>query len=85
MKCYPSLDAVGEKIDMAVFMTNPSISLQLLEQVGMKGVKTVWFQPDTFDDAVLKKAQELGLEVYHQHCILVASKEAVLELTGLVE
>lgn len=61
IKAYPDLNVLPETPDLVVFMTNPQISLSLLDQVAAKKVKKIWFQPGSFDDSVIKKAESLGL------------------------
>lgn len=78
---YPEIDGVktardlttlSETPNIVVFMVNPSISLQILDQVSEKKVKKVWFQPWSFDQQVVEKAQNLGLSINTTHCMLVA-------------
>lgn len=77
IKTYPDLTSLPEMPDLVVFMTNPQISLALLDQVNQKKVKKVWFQPGSFDDSVIAKAKTLGLKINTTHCILVAPQNLI--------
>ena len=77
IKTYPDLISLPEIPDLVVFMTNPQISLALLDQVAAKKVKKVWFQPGSFDDSVFTKAKALDLKINTTHCILVAPQNLV--------
>lgn len=79
IKTYPDLTSLPEMPDLVVFMTNPQISLTLLDQVATKKVKKVWFQPGSFDDSVIAKAETLNLKINTTHCILVAPQNLVEE------
>lgn len=77
IKTYPNFNVLPETPDLVVFMTNPQISLSLLDQVAAKKVKKIWFQPGSFDDSVIKKAESLGLKINTTHCMLVAPLSVV--------
>lgn len=69
--CYSSisdLPKVPEVIDMVV---SPKRSLPIIGEAAALGVKYVWFQPHTYDDEVLKAAEEQGIE-FVLDCVLVA-------------
>ena len=82
IKTYPDLTSLPEIPDLVVFMTNPQVSLALLDQVATKKVKKVWFQPGSFDDSVISKAETLGLKINTTHCILVAPQNLVEEFVN---
>ena len=82
IKAYSDLNVLPETPDLVVFMTNPQISLSLLDQVAAKKVKKIWFQPGSFDDSVIKKAESLGLKINITHCMLVAPFSIVEEFVN---
>lgn len=82
IKAYSDLNVLPETPDLVVFMTNPQISLSLLDQVIAKKVKKIWFQPGSFDDSVIKKAESLGLKINTTHCMLVAPFSIVEEFVN---
>ncbi len=65
----PSLDLIPE-VDGAIFFTNPRVTVTLLPQCLDKGIKKVWFQQGSADEAVLKLAQQLGLS-YVNSCVFL--------------
>jgi len=70
--CYKdlsSLPKVPEVLDMVV---SPKRGRPVLEEAAKLGIKYIWLQPGTFDDDLLKKIDELGLEAV-QACVLVAT------------
>ena len=82
IKTYPDLTLLPEMPDLVVFMTNPQVSLALSYQVAAKKVKKVWFQPGSFDDSVIAKAEALNLKINTTHCILVAPQNLVEEFVN---
>ena len=55
------LDIPGE-VDMVTVYVPPHIGVRILDEVARKGVKELWLNPGTEDDAVMARARELGLE-----------------------
>ncbi len=72
-KCYKdlsSLPKIPEVIDMVV---SPKRGKPVLEEAARLGIRYIWLQPGTYDDELLKKIDELGLEAV-QACVLVATR-----------
>lgn len=67
------------------FLTPPTITLATLEEIAnfpdyKTLVKGLWFQPGSYDQPVLDKAQEIGLldrAVHQDECILVRGEEGL--------
>lgn len=49
----------------------PEIAYQSLEAISDSGIQYVWFQPGSYNDAVIQKANDLGLKVIYGYCVLV--------------
>lgn len=72
-KCYKdlsSLPKVPEVIDMVV---SPKRGKSVVEEAAQLGIRYIWLQPGTYDDELLKRIDELGLEAV-QACVLVATR-----------
>lgn len=72
-KCFKdlsSLPKVPEVIDMVV---SPKRGRPILEEAAKLGIRYIWLQPGTYDDELLKRIDELGLEAV-QACVLVATR-----------
>ena len=52
-KVYPTLFSVKEKIDVVIFVTQPSVTEKVLEEVKILGIKNVWLQPGAQSDAAI--------------------------------
>jgi len=69
--CYNSLSElpkVPEVIDMVV---SPKRAMPVIEEAARLGVKYIWFQPHTYDEEVLRFAEQQGIQ-YVLDCVLVA-------------
>ena len=62
VKCYPSLrdlPVIPEVIDMVV---PPHITSKNLEEAKELGIEYIWFQPGTWNEETIQKADALGLK-----------------------
>lgn len=62
-------------------ITPPKITLQAVEDAKKLGVRGLWLQPGSFDDAVLKKAEELGVPLVAGGgaCVLIHGENGMKE------
>lgn len=58
---YQSLEAIGQPIDLVVFVVSPKVGYHYLDACAKLGIKHVWLQPGTYDEAFLEYARQLGL------------------------
>lgn len=68
-KVYSSILELPEKVDVINVVVNPTLSLNLLDEVEKTNIKNVWFQPGTLDEEVLVKAENLNLNIVYHECI----------------
>ena len=80
--CFASLAELKIAPEVVIFMVNPKLTLQILPQVVELQIKKVWFQPGSFDDSVIAKAEALGLKINTTHCILIAPQNLVEEFVN---
>jgi len=67
---YNRLTEYEGAIDVVDFVVNPSIGIQVLDDVIAKGVKRILLQPDTASQVLIEKARAHGIEVL-EGCVLV--------------
>ncbi len=73
-RTYPTVLDVPGPIDMATVYVPPEIGVTLLEDLAKKRVGEVWLNPGAEDEAVLAKANDLGLKTI-QACSILAIGE----------
>lgn len=71
-EAYKDLASLPEKPDVVNFVVSPKRGMAYLEEVANLGIRYIWLQPGTVDDALLIRAKELKLEVV-EGCVLVAT------------
>lgn len=68
-KVYKSILDIEASIDVVDMLVNPKIGMEVLDQIRDKGVEYIWFQPGSFDEELLKKADQLGFKYLYDECI----------------
>ena len=71
--CYPSLSALPVVPDVLDFVIPPARGMTVVEEAAALGIRYLWLQPGTYDDALMARIAELGLEAV-QGCVLVATR-----------
>lgn len=69
IKIYNSLKDIDEKIDVVDVVVNKKLTYKLLDEIKDLGIEYVFFQPETYDDSVVEKAESLGLKILTGDCI----------------
>ena len=67
---YESIEKCPSTPDLVVFVVNPSIGINYLENIKELGIKTIWLQPGTISIELLDEAKRLNIDVV-EACVLV--------------
>jgi len=68
-KIYHTLSDLPVKVDVIDMVVSPKISLNTLEEAKELGIEYIFFQPGTYNDEVIAKAEELGLKYLIGECV----------------
>ena len=74
IRIYPSLKDLPVKPEVVDMVVAPKISINILEEAKELGINYIFFQPGTYNDEVVKKADELGLEYLLDDCVYATLK-----------
>jgi len=69
-KCYGSLRDLPEVPGAVSVIVPPSAGIGVLEEAAELGIKRLWFQPGAESAEVIEKADELGLQIVYDRCVL---------------
>ena len=69
-KSYPRLEDVPEPIDIVDVFRRPQFVPDIVESAIKVGAKALWLQEGVIHDAAAARAQEAGLDVVMDKCIL---------------
>ena len=69
-KCYPTVDAVPEPIDIVNIFRRPEAVPDIVDAAIRVGAKALWMQEGVIHEAAAKRAREAGLVVVMDRCLL---------------
>ena len=69
-KCYPDVESVPEPIDIVDIFRRSEYVPEIVEAAIRKGAKVIWMQEGVVHEEAARRAQEAGLEVVMDRCIL---------------
>jgi uncharacterized protein len=75
-KCYPSLEALPEKVGAALFVTPPAATEEAVRQAVEAGVAHLWIQQGAESKEALAFCKEKNLSAVSGHCILMFAEPA---------
>jgi len=70
-RCYASLKDLPHTPDVVDLVVPPAVGLKVVEECLSLGIKRIWFQPGSESDEAVQKAQDGGMEVVHDACIMI--------------
>jgi predicted CoA-binding protein len=69
-RCYPDLESVPEQVDLVDIFRRSEHVPEIVEAAIRKGAKAVWMQEGVIHEAAAQRAEEAGLAVVMDRCIL---------------
>ena len=74
-KVYKNIQDLPEKPECVDMVVGPKVSKGILDEIKEAGIPYVWFQPGTFDEETIDKAESYNLKIVYYDCVLVALGE----------
>ena len=74
IQCYPNLKAIPDPIDIVDIFRNSEAVPEIVEQAIDIKAKTIWMQLGVLNEKAAKQAEDAGLNVVMDKCILVEHK-----------
>ena len=69
-KSYPDLESVPDAIDIVDIFRRSEFVPDIVEAAIRKGAKVIWMQEDVIHEDAARRAEEAGLDVVMDRCIL---------------
>lgn len=70
-RCYPSLRAIDEKVDMVDVFRKPTEVMPVVEDAIAIGARTLWLQLGVINHEAVGRAQAAGMRVVMDHCVKI--------------
>lgn len=74
-KIYHSIKDLPKKVEVLDMVVSPKIAIPTLEEAKEVGIEYIWFQPGTYNDEVIEKAEELGFKILYNDCVYKVLRE----------
>jgi predicted CoA-binding protein len=69
--CYPSITELPDKPAVVVSVVPPRVTDKLIDECKKLGINILWMQPGTYNDDILKKCEDKGIEPVYGACIML--------------
>lgn len=76
-KCYPSLSAIQQKIDIADLFRRSEDVLPVVEEAVACGVGCVWMQQGIKNEEAAERAEKNGIDVIMDRCIKIDHENVI--------
>lgn len=70
--CYPDLASLPQQPEVVNVVVPPALGLGIVKQCLQLGIQCLWFQPGAESEEAIKAAQEGGMQVLANACILLS-------------
>jgi len=71
--CYKDLASLPQKPSVVNFVVAPAIGVSYVKEASQLGIRYLWFQPETMDDALRALVEQTGIQAV-EACVLVATR-----------
>lgn len=71
-RCYPSLEALPEKPEVAVAVVPPIVTEKVVETCARLGIGTVWMPPGAWSEKAVELCESHGIQEVHDVCLVFA-------------
>ncbi len=71
IKTYSSIKDIDDTVDCISMVVNPTLARVAVEEAIEKQINYIWFQPHTYDDELIKFAEDNGIKTIHGTCVLL--------------
>lgn len=71
-RCYPALEALPEKPDVAVAVVPPAVTEKIVETCARQGIGTVWMPPGAWSEKAIEICEVHGIQEVHDVCLVFA-------------
>ncbi len=69
-RTYPDVTSIPQKVDVVQVFRKPEDVLPVVEQAIQAGAKVVWMQEGIVNEQAAKRAEEAGLQVVMDRCMM---------------
>jgi len=72
-KIYSKIQDIPEKPDLVITVVPPEVTEKIVDDCISIGIKEIWMQPGSESEKAIKKAQDNGISVIYNACIMLTT------------
>jgi len=72
-KIYSKIQDIPEKPDLVITVVSPKVTEKIVDECISLGIKEIWMQPGSESEKAIKKAQDNGISVIYNACIMLTT------------
>lgn len=72
--CHPDLASLPERPDIVNIVVPPDVGRTVVDEWSRLGGTSIWFQPGSYDLALIEQAESAGMDVVDGDCIMVVAR-----------
>ena len=72
-KIYSKIQDIPEKPDIVITVVPPEVTEKIVDDCISVGIKEIWMQPGSESEKAIKKAQDNGISVIYNACIMLTT------------
>lgn len=72
--CHPDLASLPERPDIVNVVVPPAAGRTVVDEWERLGGTSIWFQPGSYDRALVEQAESAGMDVIDGDCIMVVAR-----------
>ncbi len=75
-KIYKKISEIPEKVDIVVTVVPPKITEKIIDECKSLSINEIWMQPGSESEEAIKKAENFGMKVTYNMCIMLETKKS---------
>ncbi len=75
-KIYKKISEIPEKVDIVITVVPPKITEKIVDECKSLSIKEIWMQPGSESEEAIKKAENFGMNVTYNMCIMLETKKS---------
>ena len=69
-KIYKTLQEIEIIPDLVITVVSPEVTMRIVEECHVLGIKEIWMQPGSESENAVKKALSYGISLTHNACLM---------------
>ncbi len=73
LKCYRRISDIPVVVDVVDIVTPPPVTATIVRECKQMGIRRIWLQPGSEDEAIIRFCRDNGMDVIYNLCLILES------------